>query len=261
MTAARIDRLWPEPASRLGVEALAGAYGRPGRDDPAVRPWVRANFVSTLDGSATGADARSGSISSAADIAVFSVLRRLCDAVLVAAGTVRDEGYAAMRVDDASVAWRRRHGLYDHPVFVIASRSLELDPASPVFADAPVRPIVATIASAPRGESAAGWAARRSALVEVADVVDCGDAVLEPARLRAVLAQRGIADVLCEGGPSFFAALLAAGAIDELCLTLAPELVAGDGPRIAHGEAAAAGMRLAHVLRAGSDLILRYVRA
>ena len=251
MGSPRIDRLWPAPAERLGVEALAEAFGRPGRDG-ARRPWVRVNFVSTIDGSAVGADGRSGSISSAADRAVFDVLRRLCDAVLVAAGTVREEGYGAMRVDDATVAWRRRHGLHDHPVFVIASRSLDLDPASPVFADAPVRPIVATVAAAP--------ARRRAALAEVADVVDCGDDELDPAALLAALATRGISDVLCEGGPSFFGAMLAADAVDELCITIAAELAAGDGPRIAHGAAAGRDMRLAHVLRGGSDLLLRYVR-
>lgn len=251
-TAPTISRLWPDPADRLGIEALAEAYGRPGRDGgPGRRPWIRANFVSSLDGSATAASGLSGDLSSAADRRVFDVLRRLCDAVLVAAGTVRDEGYAAMRVDDPSVAWRRRHGLHDHPVFVIATRSLDLDPASPVFADAPVRPIVITVASAPAG--------RRAALAEVADVIDAGATELEPARLRAILAERGIADVLCEGGPSFLGALVAGGAVDELCLTMAGRLVVGDGPRIAHGADASQGMRLAHVLRSGSDLLLRYV--
>lgn len=252
MATPRIDRIWPDPAERLGVEALAAAYGRPGREG-AARPWIRANFVSTVDGSATGADDRSGSISSAADKAVFGVLRRLCDAVLVAAGTVREEGYTAMRVDPASVAWRRRNGLRDHPVFVIATRSLDLDPASPVFADAPVRPIVVTTAAAP--------ARRRAALAEVADVVDCGEGELDPIVVRAELAGRGLADVLCEGGPSFLGALLAADALDELCLTVAGELVAGDGPRIAHGPSAHVRMRMAHVLRSATDLHLRYTRS
>ena len=73
MGSPRIDRVWPAPAERLGIEALAEAFGRPGRDG-ARRPWVRVNFVSTIDGSAVGADGRSGSISSAADRAVFDVL-------------------------------------------------------------------------------------------------------------------------------------------------------------------------------------------
>jgi riboflavin biosynthesis pyrimidine reductase len=256
MAAPRIDRIWPDAASRLGIAALAESYGRPGRAGPAAaRPWIRANMVSTIDGSATGADGRSGTISAAGDRAVFGVLRRLCDAVLVAAGTVRDEGYTAMRVDDASVSWRRRAGLADHPVFVIATRSLDLAPESPVFTDAPVRPIVITVASAP--------VRRRAALAEVAEVVDAGDDELDPMRLRAVLADRGFADVLCEGGPSFLGSLASAGAIDELCLTLSARVELGDGPRIAHGTRLDRGvdMRLVHVLRSGDDLVLRYLRA
>jgi hypothetical protein len=42
----------------------------------------------------------------------------------------------------------------------------------------------------------------------------------------------GLRRVSCEGGPTLNAALLAADAVDEVFLTLAPALVAGDGPRL-----------------------------
>ena len=57
------------------------------------RPWLRVNMISTVDGAATGPDGRSGGINNAADKRVFDTLRRLCDAVVVGAGTARDEGY------------------------------------------------------------------------------------------------------------------------------------------------------------------------
>src|SRR4249919_3387021 len=57
------------------------------------RPWLRVNMVSTVDGSATGPNGRSGGINNAADKRVFDTLRRLCDCVVVGAGTARDEGY------------------------------------------------------------------------------------------------------------------------------------------------------------------------
>ena len=53
-------------------------------------------MVSTVDGAATGPDGRSGGINNAADKRVFDTLRRLCDAVVVGAGTARDEGYRAV---------------------------------------------------------------------------------------------------------------------------------------------------------------------
>jgi len=249
-----IDEIFPERRASLDVDALVERYGRPGAARSAAdRPWIRVNFVTTLDGSATGDDGRAASISSATDTVVFDALRCLADAVLVGAGTVRREGYQGPLVDEGQRARRRGLGLAEHPALVIGSRRLDLDPASPLFTEAPVRPRIVTVASAP--------ADARAALAPVADLVDCGEDEVEPSRLRAVLADQGWSDVLCEGGPSFFGALAASGAIDELCLTVEPRLVVGSGPRIAHGLIGDAELRLAHVLRGdGDELLLRYVR-
>lgn len=246
-----IDEIYPESRSALDREALAALYGRPGAER-GEGPWTRVNFVSTVDGSATGADDRSGTISSASDKAVFGVLRRLADAILVGAGTVRREGYEGPLVREAQRAWRVERGLAEHPGFAIVSGRLDLDPASAVFTESPVRPVVLTYASSP--------ADRRAVLAEVADVVLVGDDELDVDLLRAAFAERGWTDVLCEGGPSFFGSLVHVGAVDEVCLSVASKLVAGDGPRIAHGAPAEVGLRLAHVLRGESDeLLLRYI--
>lgn len=246
-----IDQLHPDPREGLDHDALLALYGRPGAERGTT--WIRVNFVATVDGSATGDDDRSGTISSPADKTVFGVLRRLADVVLVAAGTVRKEEYHGSLVSDGQRAWRREHGLAEHPGFAIASRRLDLDPAGPVFADAPVRPVVLTVGAAP--------ADRRRALAAVADVVVCGDEELEIPLARAAFAERGWLDVLCEGGPSFFGTLATGGGVDEVCLTVAPRLAAGNGPRIAHGLTADVPLELAHVLRSASgDLVLRYTR-
>ncbi|OJX67081.1 MAG: hypothetical protein BGO95_10140 [Micrococcales bacterium 73-13] len=255
MSMPRIDELHPEPRTGLDREALAARYGRPGAagEAPDGGPWIRMNFVSTLDGSATGADGRSGTISSAVDKAVFGVLRRLADVVLVGAGTVRHEGYEGPLVSPGQREWRLAHGLAEHPGLAIVSGRLDLDPGSPLFAESPVRPIVLTVATAP--------AAARAALSEVAELVDCGEVEVEGERLRRAFADRGWTDVLCEGGPSLFGAFAAQDVVDELCLTIEPRLRSGVGPRIAHGAPAEVGLRLAHVLHGESDeLVLRYVR-
>jgi riboflavin biosynthesis pyrimidine reductase len=69
--------------------------------------------------------------------------------------------------------------------------------------------------------------------------------------------------VLSEGGPSLNGQLLAAGLVDELCLSLAPLLAGGESARIAHGAAppTPARMRLARVLEEDGMLFLRYVSA
>ena len=46
-----------------------------------------------------------------------------------------------------------------------------------------------------------------------------GEDEIDLVALKAELADRGWADQLCEGGPSLFADLLAAGVVDELCWT------------------------------------------
>jgi len=244
---ARIDRLWPDPAAALDDEALLAATAFPD-----VRPWLRMNFVSSLDGAATR-DGRSGGLGDAADRRLFALLRRPADAVLLGAGTARAEGYGGLRLDDAAVAWRRQRGLPPHPVLVLVSGRLGLDPGSALFAEAPVTPIVITTRDAPPE--------RRTALEAVAEVVTAGDTRVEPGRVRRALAERGLHRIHGEGGPSLFGSFLAAGAVDELCLTLAPTLESGSAPRIAHGpEPAPTGMRLTSLLRAGDELLLRYSR-
>jgi riboflavin biosynthesis pyrimidine reductase len=56
-------------------------------------PWLRVNFVATVDGSAQGSDGRSGTINNAVDKQVFHALRRTADVILVGAGTARAEEY------------------------------------------------------------------------------------------------------------------------------------------------------------------------
>lgn len=222
-------------------------------------PWLRVNFVATLDGSAS-ASGRTASLGGDDDLRVFDLLRRVADVVLVAAGTVRDEEYGPMVLHDEDVAWRRAHGMPDHPVFAIVTGSAGLDRSSRVFTEAPVRPIVLTSASGAASE-------RGRAVAEVADVVSCGDDAVDVAAVVRALADRGLDRIHCEGGPSFFGALIAADLVDELTLTVDPTLEGGEGPRIAtasSGSSAAAGlrrMRPAHVLLGADGVLLtRYVR-
>jgi riboflavin biosynthesis pyrimidine reductase len=239
----RLDRLWPDPSEQLTDDELVASLDP---DGPGV---VRVNFVSSVDGAATR-DGRSGGLSGPADKRLFELLRRVCDVVVVGAGTVRDEGYGAMRVSDASAAWRVAHGRPPHPVFAIVTGELDLDPASPIFTEAPVRPIVLTTDRSTGADRFAG----------VADVTAAGSAHVDPAQAVAALRERGLRHVLCEGGPSLFGTFLAADAVDELCITLSPSLEAGDARRIAHGDAAPRGLGLVTVLRSGETLLLRYRR-
>lgn len=235
-------------ASPSDAEMLA-AYALPDR----AAPRLRVNFVSSLDGAVT-LGGRSGALGSPDDQRLMTVLRTLADVIVVGAGTVRAEGYGGLRLPADKLDLRRAMGLSDQPPIAVVSSSLDLDPTHPFFSKALVRPMVLTHEDAP--------VPRRAALAAVAEVIDCGASSVGPARLMLALAERGMPQVLCEGGPHLFGELLAADLVDELCLSLSPVLVGGSAGRIAQGAAEAARrMRLVHALPAGDMLLLRYARA
>ena len=233
----------------LSDEELAALY-QP--DDRSV-PHLRANFVSSLDG-AVEIDGQSKALSSDSDSRVFSMIRRLADVVLVGAGTIRDEGYNPLRLSKAAREWRSAAGLAVNPTLAIVSSRLELSPVNPVFQSA-VRPLVVTHAASPPD--------RREALGEVADVLVLGTAEVDLKAMVEELAERGMPQILCEGGPHLLGALTEADLVDELCLALAP-LMAGPGAgRITAGAPTTLTrrLRLQSMLSASDDyLFFRYLR-
>ena len=115
---------------------LRATYAYPTDSDERVERanglWVRANMVSSVDGSAVRAG-RSEGLSSEADKALFATLRGLADVVLVGAGTARTEGYRALRADPACADLRASLGQAPAPVLALVSGRLDLDPASDLF--------------------------------------------------------------------------------------------------------------------------------
>jgi riboflavin biosynthesis pyrimidine reductase len=213
-------QLLPEPARTLdGREDLESAYATPSA------PTVRANFVISLD-AAVSLGGQSAALGGAADKEVFATLRALTDVVLVGAATVRAESYGPAKVAPPAIERRRARGQAPMPPIAVITRAGDLDPASDFFSRAPVRglvppsPLVLTCESIP--------SERRAALARVADIVICGDDSVDDKAALAALRQRGLAQVLCEGGPSILAGLVEADLLEELCLTHSPVL-AGPG--------------------------------
>lgn len=218
---------------------------------PSDRPWVRANMVTSLDGSAV-VDGRAKGLGSPADKTVFDLLRGLADVVLVGAGTARTEGYRALRLRSAYADLRAAEGQAPVAAMAVVSSRLELDPASELFGG-PARTILITHARAD--------GAKRAALSEVADVVVAGETGVDVVAAVDQLAERGLRRVLCEGGPSLLGYVAAAGLLDELCLTIAPMLVGGPGTRIVKGGALMVDMTLGHLLESDGVLLSRWTVA
>ncbi|MFD7942114.1 pyrimidine reductase family protein [Streptomyces sp. NPDC059744] len=251
-------RLFPvtdqTPAAEAGewsLDELADAYAYPEGDGP----WLRANMVSTLDGAAQH-DGRSQPISCETDMRIFGTLRGLADVVVVGAETVRMEGYRPARAREAFAARRAAAGQGPAPAIAVVSGSLDLDFSLPLFVSPVVPPLVLPGNGAPPG----GIDAARKA---GAEVVTAGEGSrVDPARAVRELADRGLDRQLAEGGPRLLGQFIAAGVLDELCLTLSPMLTAGDAQRIAGGPAVAVPERftLASLLEEAGFLFTRYRR-
>ncbi len=190
------------------------------------RPFVRCNMISSLDGAIT-VNGRSGMLGGPADRRVFLALRAHADVILVGAGTVRAESYGPARLDDDVRKQRQRRGQSPVPPIAVVTRSGNLDWSSPLFTEAEQRPIVFTTNDCDDGERRRGE--------KVADFVVAGDTNVDPRRVLDHFHRSGYRSVLLEGGPGLNADVVHAGLLTELCLTLAPRLVAGNGPRVLAG--------------------------
>ena len=237
------------------------------------RPTVIANFVSTLDGvvafttdETTGGGEVSGFFDP--DRFVMGLLRTMADVVLVGAGTVRaapTHEWTARRVHPTSshlyFDWRERLGIAaPEPTTIVATAAGNLDPRHPGLSAPDVPVVIASTEAGARRLRALDLAP--NARVEVA-----GDGNGVPAaRLVALAGSLGARLILCEGGPHLIGDLLAADLLDELFLTVAPQ-VAGRTPAlerlgfaegIAFDPADAPWAQLVSVRRAASHLFLRY---
>ncbi|WP_405775967.1 pyrimidine reductase family protein [Streptomyces sp. NBC_00859] len=262
-------RLLPEtdrPATSPGTECpdgaghewsldeLAEAYAYPagaGTD----RAWLRANMVSSLDGAAQH-EGRSQPISTATDMRIFGTLRGLADVVVVGAETARLEGYRPARARDAFAERREAAGQGPAPAIAVVSRSLELDFSLPLF----TAPLVPTLVITGAGAAADRMDEARRAGARVVIAGDAG--AVDPARAVRELAALGFRRLLTEGGPRMLGQFVAAGVLDELCLTLSPVLTSGDAQRIVGGPGLAVPDRftLAALLEEAGFLFARYVR-
>lgn len=223
---------------------LAELYAYPQSDEP----WFRSSFVSTIDGAATGADGVSASIGGTADERVFAMMRSLCDVILVGASTASIEKYGPVKRDEINTRLRASQNLADVPKIAVVTRSLDIPPAL-----LRGRQIVITVESASPD--------KRQQLGSDVDLIVAGQEEVDWSLVRKQLQARRLRRVLCEGGPSLHGRLLDADVIDEICLTIAPELHAGTAPRIAQSRnAVPRKMLLAHLLSLDGAAFGRWIR-
>ena len=180
---------------------------------PPGRPYLGLNMVSSLDGKAT-VDWRTKGLSSELDRRLFHNLRTQVDAVMVGAGTVREERYGRLTKSDELRRKRVEEGLAADPLAVIVSARLDLPADLPILNEPEQRVAIATSSDATLPE-----------LGPQVEYVRIGD---DLQRLMAYLEEtHGIRTVLCEGGPTLNSHLFAADLVDELFLSLNPKIPGG----------------------------------
>src|SRR5690606_21121958 len=131
----------------------------------------------------------------------------------------RQENYGPVKLDQVTVAQRIARGLEPLPKRAVVSASLDLDPGARFFSDPDQRPYVVTGRAAP--------ADRKSALADVAEVVVAGERLVDAHEMLGFFAGKGHNVVLCEGGPTLNSELMAADLVDEIHLTLSPQVTGG----------------------------------
>ncbi|MEI7547817.1 MAG: dihydrofolate reductase family protein, partial [Actinomycetota bacterium] len=185
-------RLFPHPADDVDLRAAYDVE----RPAPPDRPWVSLCMVSSLDGS-TVVDSTSRGLSNRTDQALLLTLRSFADTILVGAATVRHEHYGPPKLPGQRIA--------------VISRSAQFDFTTPLFTSGQV--IIVLPEDAPA--------------VPVPSV-RAGQGALDLAQaVRLLHREFGARIVQAEGGGTINGLLATADLVDELNLTISPQLSGG----------------------------------
>jgi riboflavin biosynthesis pyrimidine reductase len=256
----RLERLFESPslpAFELPAR-LAETYGGTLGID---KPSVFANFVASVEGTvALPGERESGriiSLASRADRFVMGLLRGFADVILIGAGTYAKArralwtpAHICPELEPDFAELRQRLQLAPQPRLAIVSGSGKLDPG-PALEQA----LVLTTQT--------GEAELRRSLPSSAEVVVLPGERLGAEPVMRHLRQNRFERILSEGGPQLFGELVRARVVDELFLTVSPQLFgrsAGDGKKaIIDGvDMDAAALELTSLRRHGSHLFTRY---
>ncbi len=252
---------------------LAALYGSLRLRHRADRPAILGNFVTTLDGVVSlgipgQAGGREISGSNAHDRLIMGILRAVVDAVIVGAGTLRASPrhlwiaeHLSRPLADAYRSLRSSLNKLEPPLNVIVTAHGEIDLGLPVFQAGYIPVLIVTTKAGERRIRSQAVPSH----VQIAAVTEAGSMSAQ-AILRAVQDVRRCESILTEGGPQLIGDFFAEDLLDELFLTLAPQ-VAGrdktlDRPGLVAGRLFAPDHplwgKLMSLKRGGDHLFLRY---
>lgn len=247
----------------------------------AERPFVLANFVSTLDGvvsyetkGKSGGSAISGS--DPADRFIMGLLRASADAIIVGARTLQAVSSESLWTPESTYPDAKRfYAEYrlnalrkpEYPLLVVVSGSGRLELERAIFHTPAMRAVVITTSDG-RDELKRRGAATPGS-VEVHALSSSSDSIAPSAILDLLQSQYGVKTLLHEGGPTLFGQFLAADAVDELFLTLSPQIAGrkagANRPALVEGvefvPGSAPWLQMVSVKQKAAHLYLRYRRS
>ena len=190
-----IERLYPDGPETIELddrERLLELYR------PPTSTWLRLNLITSVSGAAAGSDGTSETLSNPADRRLLGVIRELADVVLIGAESVRAEGYQQPR--------RSRIAILTASGNLAGNRLQRGDGPAPIVICPP--DAVALVQST----------------IDEAEliVLEADDDRIGVSAAVAALRSRGLASIVCEGGPGLAAQVVDAGLVDEFCLATSP---------------------------------------
>ncbi len=213
-----MQRVFPGPMAEFAPEAIYDNLHEDLPEPPQGRPYVLLNMVTSVDGKAALNGSAAG-IGSPTDQRLMRAIRAATDGVMVGAGTLRADP-ANSSVGREREAARMARGLPPRPLAIVLSTAGDVPFERSDFARPQPHRVALVGAKTPpdRREKLATWGRLFVAPTPEPEAAWA---------LRTLREECGVRHLLVEGGPQINGILLASGAVDELCWTLAPKLIGG----------------------------------
>jgi riboflavin-specific deaminase-like protein len=221
-------------------------------------PFVYINVATTADGKLAPANRHFEPFSGKRDQTLLLELRARADAVISGARTIDSTAVTLGPGGSKYRAQRRRRGLAEYNLRVIASGEASVDPESEIFKHRFSPIIILTTKRAPKR--------RVERLRKLADdvVVFGKDEIDFVAALKWLRRKWKVKRLLCEGGGELNGSLFRAGVVNQIYITLCPLILGGrNAPTAADGPNAkrlseAIPLRLKSMRRVGAEQFLVY---
>jgi len=232
-----VRRIFPAPTAEISVHEAYGVTRsriKTGTTshatfEPLSRPTVGLCMVMSIDGS-TVVEGNSRALSGDADRSILVGLRSIADVIVVGSATVRIDDYGPPSRKDLRVG--------------VVSRTGNIDVTTPLFTSGAGFLIVPEDAPEPSNPT-----------------VTCVRAGRGSIDFAAAMCQLNGTFIQLEGGPGLNASMAQADLIDEVNLTISPNVAANNSPRLlAAGFPIVKRFTLSHILEEDGFLFLRYTR-